>query len=111
GIRPDPSKPGFKRVLLEPKVSPRVPEVRAWHEGPYGRIVSEIRQTSDGLEWLVQVPPNSTAVATIPAPSVEAVTEGGVPLRQAHGVRVRMIRPGSVTVGLLSGRYQFTVRR
>ncbi len=111
GIRPDPSLPGFKRVLLEPKLSPRVPEVRAWHEGPYGRIVSEIVQRSDGLEWTVVVPPNSTAIATIPAPSVESVEESGLPLREARGVRVRMVRPGAVTVGLLSGRYQFRVRR
>jgi len=98
-------------VLLEPKLSPRVPEVRAWHDGPYGRIVSEIAQKPDGLEWTVVVPPNSTAIATIPAPSVESVTESGIPLREARGVRVRTVREGAVTVALLSGRYQFRVKR
>ncbi|MCX7799928.1 MAG: glycoside hydrolase family 78 protein [Fimbriimonadales bacterium] len=112
GIRPDPSMPGFKRVLLEPKLSDRVPTVRAWHDGPFGRIVSEIEHHPGGYSWVVHVPPNSSAVATIPAPSIENVTEGGKPLRQAEGVRVRTIRLGrEVVVGLLSGRYRFEVRR
>ena len=66
GIRPDPEAPGFRHFFLEPHPIPGLDWVRAWHDGPQGRIVSAWRSAADGWEWSVTVPAGSAATARLP---------------------------------------------
>lgn len=67
GIRPDPAQPGFKRTLLKPWFDPTVEWARAAHNSPYGLICSEWKRQPGGtIEWIVVVPPNTTALAETP---------------------------------------------
>ncbi len=61
GIRPDPSSPGFKNVLLEPHMVEGLDEFSCSHTGPYGKIRSAWKKTKKGgWKYEVSVPPNST---------------------------------------------------
>ncbi|CCH02681.1 alpha-L-rhamnosidase [Fibrella aestuarina BUZ 2] len=61
GIKPDPARPGFKHVLLEPHFVAGLDGFDATHEGPYGTIRSAWKRTKKGVTYSVTIPPNSTA--------------------------------------------------
>ncbi|OZI09351.1 alpha-rhamnosidase [Siphonobacter sp. BAB-5385] len=61
GIKPDPTQPGFKNVLLRPNFVAGLEQFEAQHEGPYGRIVSSWKRTGKTVEYKVSIPANSTA--------------------------------------------------
>ena len=66
GIRPDPEQPGFKHFFLDPHPVKELTWVRAYHDCPHGRIISEWRVANDCFEWNVTVPANTTATVTVP---------------------------------------------
>ena len=69
GIRPDPQQPGFKNVIIKPAIVGDITWVKAHHDGPYGRIVSEWKREGNNLSLSVTIPPNSTATIHLPGKS------------------------------------------
>ncbi len=101
-----PGAPGYQSFLLRPRPGGGLTWARASLLSPYGRIVSSWRIEGDVFEYTVEVPPNSTAVAWIPAAS-EDVTESGKPARSVDGVRYSSFGKGHATYELGSGKYVF----
>ncbi|MFA5863940.1 MAG: family 78 glycoside hydrolase catalytic domain [Phycisphaerae bacterium] len=66
GIRPDCDHPGFKHFFLEPYPIRGLTWVKAYHDSPHGRIVSEWRQENGYFEWKIEVPTDTTATARMP---------------------------------------------
>ncbi|SFD89581.1 alpha-L-rhamnosidase [Chitinophaga sp. CF118] len=66
GIKPDPSYPGFKNVLLAPNFVAGLDHFEATHNGPYGTISSSWTKTGKKVVYTVIIPPNSTATVTLP---------------------------------------------
>lgn len=66
GIRPDPAKPGFKNVIIQPAIVGDITWVKAHHDGPYGRIAIEWKREADDFTVEVTIPPNSTATVILP---------------------------------------------
>ena len=66
GIKPDPSKPGFKNVMLEPNFIEKLDHFNAEHDGPYGKIVSSWKRNGSKITYSVVVPANSTAAIRFP---------------------------------------------
>lgn len=67
GIMPDPLKPGFKNVILQPYFVAGLNQFKATHQGPYGNIVSSWARTGNRISYSVAIPPNSTATIMLPA--------------------------------------------
>lgn len=111
GIHYDREHPGFRRVLLKPIPVGDLAWVKASHAGPYGRIVSHWRMADGRFQWHVEVPPNSTAIATVPTSQPESVAESGQPVAKAPGVEVIRVTAHGVEVRLPSGAYAFTAQR
>jgi alpha-L-rhamnosidase len=61
GIKPDPAKPGFKNVLLEPHFAPGLDQFEAVHESRYGKIVSSWKRSGNKIIYTAIIPPNTTA--------------------------------------------------
>jgi alpha-L-rhamnosidase len=87
GIRPDPLHPGFKRILLTPKFPANLDSVEAIHDGPYGRIkISWVRvvrtlwKAKGKIICTVVVPPNSSALLTLPTIGKTKVFQNGKPI-------------------------------
>ena len=77
GINYDPDRPGFKHVILRPRVVGDLKWVKASHESMYGTIRSEWTLREDGhFEWDVTVPPNTTATVHVPRGDVSEVVSG-----------------------------------
>ena len=104
GIRPDPTAPGFKKIIIKPAVVGDLRWVRAHFDSPYGRIVSNWQRDGNKLVLEVTVPDNTTATIFIPASDAGLVTESGRPLGSADAVKFLRIEDGRVVAELGGGR-------
>jgi alpha-L-rhamnosidase len=73
-------------------------------------IHSSWRRRGSAFEFDFALPANTTATAWVPAPSPEALREGGRPLARAPGVRVLRQEGDCVVLALESGTYRFWSR-
>jgi alpha-L-rhamnosidase len=65
GIFPDEQQPGYKNVILKPNFVKGLNQFEASHESPYGTIISSWKRKGKRLEYMVEVPANSTATLFI----------------------------------------------
>ena len=97
---PHPDGPGFRHVILRPQPAGSLTWVNAWHEGPYGRIVSNWRIEYGTFIYNCVVPPGSRA--TLELPSAEAV--------KPHIAGAGRTAAGKPVIQLESGKYLFTCK-
>jgi len=104
-----PAAPGFKRILIKPALDPRVRAGGADYESMLGRIATRWRQSDAGLSLDLTVPPNAVAEVRLPAPSAEAVREGGRAIAGRPGVKLLKAAAGEAAFEVGSGSYRFVV--
>ena len=97
GINPSESNPGFKEIKLTPNFPTGLDEVSGYHDGPYGRIISEWKRKGKTVEMIVQIPANSTAQLYVPT---------GYVLQKVDSDKVSNLEE----LELKSGKYQLTFR-
>ena len=107
GIELDPAQPAYRHFLLSPQPGGSLTSARGTHLSPYGAILSSWRKGNGTFEWDVVVPPNTSATAHVPVPPNAALTETGIPLKEAGGVSQIHAEPNSVSCELASGEYHF----
>lgn len=110
GIRPDPAGPGFQRFFVQPYAVKDLDWVKAEYTSMYGAIRGAWRRDADGFKLNVTVPVNSVATVFVPASDAKRVTESGVALGKAEGVKWLRSENGSVVLEVGSGNYEFAVR-
>jgi alpha-L-rhamnosidase len=107
GISPDESRPGYRHVIIRPRVGGDL----TWARGVYCSIrgpISVAWSITDGqLTIDLALPPNVTASVWLPATSCEVVTEGDRPLRHAAGIRVGDADGDGLRLDMASGDYRF----
>lgn len=108
GIQPDPSAPGFKKIIIRPAMVGDLAWVKAGHTSGYGRIESAWKREGNTLTLEVTVPPNTTATVHIPAKDAAGVTEGGGPASKAGGVKFLNMENTCAVFEIGSGKYVFT---
>lgn len=104
-------EPGFARFTLRPAVDGPLEWASVRYRSVHGRIESEWTKRDDGIAYHVRVPVNTTARVYVPAGATDEVTESGVALTQAEGVRVLGRERGAVVVEVGSGTYEFLARQ
>ncbi|MDE6685181.1 MAG: exo-alpha-sialidase, partial [Duncaniella sp.] len=64
----NPAVPGYKEILLAPDFSiEKLTDVRATYRTPYGMVGSEWHMSPMHLDWIVEVPCNTSAIISLPA--------------------------------------------
>lgn len=58
--------PGWKKILVAPRPGGTLTSAKIWHVSPYGRIVLEWAIVESKLRVQVAVPPNCSAVVSLP---------------------------------------------
>jgi alpha-L-rhamnosidase len=119
GIQTDPTAPGFKHIILRPRIPANplgtggdgLTYARGEYQSMYGKIVSHWRIDEDDLIWEVKVPPNSTASAHIPAVNKARIFEGEADIDRCSGVKFIHRTDEAAVYKLQSGTYKFTVRQ
>ncbi len=110
GIRLDPAQPGWRRFAIAPEPGGGLTFARASFISPYGKILSAWQIVGDRFELTVQIPPNSSALLTLPTDDPETIEEShsdfdwraAMPSDGRQGGRVRL------TLG--AGAYRFIVK-
>ncbi len=110
GIKSDPEHPGFKHILVHPRMSEDLTFVRASHNSPYGKIATNWRREGNNFTLRVSIPLNTTATVYIPTSDPASIKENGREAGTSRGVRLGRSVPGAVTYEIGSGEYIFTSR-
>jgi alpha-L-rhamnosidase len=105
GIKPDPSMPGFKNILLEPHFPNGLTHFEASHEGPFGWIVSKWEKHKDLIDYFVTIPANSSALLTLPAKKIK---ENNQPIESNPFIHTTKTDKLSSKLSLSAGSYHFT---
>jgi alpha-L-rhamnosidase len=107
GIRPDPSGPGFKKIIIQPEPCGDLTWAKATHESPYGTISSAWKIADGRFTLSVTIPPNTTATVVLPVPSGRRITESGHPARHSPGVKHLPNDNAHPAFQITSGHYEF----
>jgi alpha-L-rhamnosidase len=107
GVSPDRDEPGFKHVLLRPKIPARLPSASLITTTAYGPLESSWKQNAGIVTWTVRIPANSHATAWIPTSNAQAIKENGKPLAVATGCSIQGQAKDAVECRLGSGTYLF----
>ena len=100
---------GYADLTIAPKVTKQLDWAKATTQTPYGPVTSDWKQGGRRLTLDATVPVGTNATIELPAQNAWAVTEGGVTLEEADGVRDVSHRDGTVHVEVGSGHYTFVV--
>lgn len=80
--------PGFKVVHVEPAIIPGLNMASASFESPYGRVSNRWERQDGRITMHLVIPPNSTALVTIPATAKNAALAGKPILPKTGGLEV-----------------------
>lgn len=105
GIRPDSA--GSRRVVLKPDLVGGLTWVKAWHQGPNGRISSAWKINGKAFRWELIIPANTTATVCVPSKDSGSVKESGKAAKQARGLKYVRFEDGQAVFEAGSGRYLF----
>jgi hypothetical protein len=107
GLDVDPEEPGYKHVLARPQPGGGLTSAEARLLTLYGEAASGWMVAGDRMTVSVAVPPNARGTVRLPSASLAGVSEGGVPVKSAPGVREASATGDEVVVEIGSGRYVF----
>lgn len=109
GIRPDPTIPGFRHIIIKPAVVGDLTWARAHYDSIHGEIVSDWKREGGVFLLRIVVPATATATVFVPANDAVVVTESGSPASAAPGVRFLRMEDGAAVFNVESGQYIFRV--
>jgi alpha-L-rhamnosidase len=107
GIRADEAAAGFKKILIKPAIVGDLTWVKAHHDSPYGRIVSNWRREGGSLTMDVTIPVNTTAKVFVPSKDAASVVESGHSAAGAEGVNFLRMENNAAVYAVGSGAYRF----
>ena len=110
GIREDPDRYGYQSFIIKPAIVGDLAFAEARTESLYGAITSRWEKKNGEVRMQVTVPVNSTATVYVPATDVKNVTESGVEISRAEGVRLLKMEAACAVFQVQSGTYQFVSR-
>ena len=107
GLDTDESGPGYKKITISPKPGGNITHAAAELETLYGLAVSDWKIENGNFKLKVVIPPNTTALITLPGAAKSAVTENGVILKEVKGFSKVSDKGNDVEINAGSGTYQF----
>lgn len=107
GIKPDPQNPGFKNVILTPKIVNGLDNFHACFNGPYGKISSYWERCNGDIEYTVEIPPNSSAELILDSANVKSLICNGVHIKDSNLISVGSIHEEKMKLHFGSGKYFF----
>ncbi len=110
GIREDPDHYGYQSFIIKPALAGNLTFAEATTESLYGLISSRWEKKNGAVQMNLTIPVNSAATVYVPATDVKDVTESGVVISEAKGVRFLKMDGANAVLQVQSGVYQFVVK-
>ena len=114
GIMRDENAPAFSHFFLKPHIDPTgmMTYAHGHYDSMYGSIYSGWEINDNEVTYRFIVPANTSASLSIPARSIDDVTESGNPLNSpVDGISSVSVTDSILTATLSSGTYVFKVRQ
>ncbi len=109
GIQCDPTRAGFKKIVIKPAIIDDLAWVKGTYHSVHGPISTEWHRDRTEFLLKVSIPANTTATVYLPAKSPDEVSECGIPANKASGVKFSCIDGDNAVFEIGSGTYQFIV--
>ncbi|GAB1359587.1 hypothetical protein MASR1M31_13720 [Porphyromonadaceae bacterium] len=109
GIQRDEQQPGYKHILLQPRIGGTFTHIKGHFDSMYGRIESGWEKVGKGYVYNVSIPANTTATLYLSVANPSLVKEGNNPIKKSKGIRYVGFENGKATYELASGTYLFSV--
>ena len=110
GIAPDPSKPGYERIIIHPRPGGGLTFAEADYHSIRGPIRTAWKKEKGRYVLDVTIPGNSSAEVHVPLPDAGSeVREGGKPAAEAECVKFLRNEDGFAVFAVGSGSYRFEV--
>jgi alpha-L-rhamnosidase len=100
----------YKRLIIAPSPGGKLTSANVSYDSVRGLISTDWKLSGDQLDLNISIPANTTAHVILPTEDVRTVTESGVPLSKAEGIRISAERQNRVSVEMGSGFYQFKMQ-
>jgi len=110
GIAPDPSHPGFQNILIHPQPAGDVSWARCAYDSIHGRIEVNWQKADGNLLLQVEIPAGTTATVYVPGTNLDSITESGLAVTRAAGVKFLRQGDACEVFEIGSGTYQFASR-
>ena len=95
GFRPDPEAPGFRRILFQPTILPRLGFAKAHHDSPAGRIEAEWSLGENGIvDYRVLVPEGTEGVLILGSGNRDVTVDGTAMTAASDGTIRRSLGSG-----------------
>lgn len=106
GIQRDENRPGYKHILMQPKIDDTFSFVKGGFRSVYGDIASAWEIKPSGTEIEFTIPANTTATFTLPVSSMD-----NLKLKKGKkGVSSKSFDDGKAVYELKSGTYKFILK-
>jgi len=106
GIQRDEQQPGYKHIILQPRIGGTCSYIRGHYDSVYGRIESGWEKQKKGYVYKAVVPANTTATLYLPVNKEKSErVESGQP-----GTTFVEYKDGCAVYKLTSGSYQFEIK-
>lgn len=106
GIQRDENRPGYKHILMQPKIDDTFSFVKGGFRSVYGDIASAWEIKPSGTEIEFTIPANTTATFTLPVSSMD-----NLKLKKGKkGVSSKSFNDGKAVYELKSGAYKFILK-
>jgi hypothetical protein len=107
GINPDPDQPGWKSVIICPRLCSTVDFCHASYDSLYGPITVDWSREPGQFTLNVTIPENSSATIFVPGRDSANITESGHPASASNGVKFMRQEGDSTLFHVESGSYSF----
>jgi alpha-L-rhamnosidase len=102
-----PGAPGYKHIIFQPQPGVGLTSASAAYHSLYGTIAAAWQLDDERFTFTVAVPANTTATVVIPATPGQQISEGGLALEVAEGVKGVRREQEATFIEVGSGRYTF----
>ena len=103
-----PGAPGYRHTMFQPQPGGGLTLASSTYQSLYGEIATSWQMDGERFRLTVTVPTNTTATVVIPTRLGGRITEGGVALSSAEGIRGLRSEQKATTIEIGSGTYTFT---
>jgi alpha-L-rhamnosidase len=103
-----PGTPGYRQTIFQPQPGGGLTFASATYQSLYGEIATSWQIDGERFHLSVTVPTNTTATVVIPTRLGRQITEGGMDLKSAVGVREVRREQEATFIEIGSGIYVFT---
>jgi alpha-L-rhamnosidase len=108
GIDFDPEQPGYKHIIMRPRLGGDLTSAKAELHSMYGVIKSAWKLETGVFDWHITVPANTTATVYIPLATSASVRENGLPANEAAGITFVRRETTVAVYRVAAGEYHLT---